>query len=153
MAQTGGAWCWRSCGASETARAAFRRSEHQKEQQPAPEKRYCPASRGRSRRTGKAILEGGEAAGGEEEAKGRKVYLFPRLSRPPDVSGSRGRRWSPSGRCGCCRLLARAGVDSGRSSGASQVVRRKLQSSAEDSADLGSQMIAGDQGGCSLLLR
>ena len=118
-AQTGGGRRRRSSGALGTIRSSLCWSECPEEEQPAPEKVNCPASRGRSRRTGKPILKAGEAREEEEEAKGSKVYLFPRLSRPPDVSGSRTGRRRSSGRSSGLRALAEIGIFSERPSGAS----------------------------------
>ena len=64
----------------------------------------------RNRGARKPILKAGEAGEEEEEAKGSGIYLSPRLRRPPDVGGFRGRRWSSSGRRGRCPLFARVGV-------------------------------------------
>ena len=107
----------------------------------------------RSRKTGDPNLKAGEARGKEEEAKGSKMYLSPRLSRSPDVSGSRAGRRRSSGRSGRRPSRARVGATSERPSGASQMISRKLYSSGEGSALLGSQNAAGGRGGCLLLLR
>ena len=107
----------------------------------------------RSRRAGNLLLRGGEAAGEEKGARGRNFYLGPRLRCPPDVGGFRGRRWGPSGRCGRCPLLTRAGVTSERSSGASQMIRHELCRPERDSAGRGFRVAAGGRGECLLLLR
>ena len=108
--------------------------------------------RKRSRRAGKASLKGGEARGKEKEANGSKIYLFPRLSRSPDVSGSRAGRRRSLGRSGRRPSLAKVGAASECSSGASQIVRRKLRSTGGGSTDLGSQVAAGGRGGVLLLV-
>ena len=44
--------------------------------------------RGHRRRSeARLILRGGKARGEEDDAKGRRFYLSPRLRRPPDVGG------------------------------------------------------------------
>ena len=107
----------------------------------------------RPRSEGKPTLKGGKARGEEYDAKGVRIYLFPWLGCPPDAGGFRGRRWSSSGRCGRCLLLARIGIASERPSGASWMVGRLLRRPEEDPADRGFTEAAGGRGDCPLLLR